>query len=74
MFNDFNKDGDNYITVDEMKQAFKEMKRDLSDKEIQRMVELMDKDNDNKVDFEEFLKYYTEQTVDFDGFLKYNTE
>ena len=60
MFNDFNKDGDNYITVDEMKQAFKEVKRDLSDKEIQRMVELMDKDNDNKVDFEEFLKYYTE--------------
>ena len=38
---------------------FKEMGKHFSDAELKRMIELMDKDQNNSVDYEEFIEYFT---------------
>ena len=38
---------------------FAEMGKHFSDAEVKRMIELMDKDGDGSVNYEEFIKHFT---------------
>ena len=48
-FKAFDKDGSGYITAKELKAAMKKMGGNVSDKDIQSMIDKADKDKDGKV-------------------------
>lgn len=45
------KDGDGFITLEEMKQAILEVSENLDDKELEKMVLELDEDGDGKISF-----------------------
>ena len=51
-FKAFDKDGSGYITAKELKAAMKKMGGNVSDKDIQSMIDKADKDKDGKVGFD----------------------
>ena len=55
-FADIDKNGDGYISKSELSDAIKAVGRKISDKELDEIIKTVDKDGDNQVDFNEFLK------------------
>jgi len=56
-FKKFDKDGSGKVTTDDLKEVLKEiLGRDPSEEEVQKMLDVADKDGNGKVDFQEFLK------------------
>lgn len=58
LFRGFDKNGDGNIDRSEIDAVFKEMGKTMSSSELQRCQQLMDKDGDEKVDYEEFMEYF----------------
>lgn len=54
-FRSFDKNGDGKIDSAELDQAFREMGKVLPRKDIERMIQLVDKDNSGTIDYEEFI-------------------
>jgi len=54
-FNEFDKNNDGTIDRAELKQVFKELGKNFSDAELQRMIELGDKDSSSTLNYEEFI-------------------
>jgi len=52
----FDKDGNGYITMDELKRAMDLIDERLTDSELQSLIQMADVDKDGKIDYEEFLK------------------
>ncbi|CAH1262325.1 CALML3 [Branchiostoma lanceolatum] len=55
-FKFFDKDGSGFITKDEIRQAMSEMGQELSDTELESMMEKYDTSADGNINYEEFLK------------------
>lgn len=56
-FRQFDKDGNGSIDRQELKTVFQEMGKHMSDAELERMVQLADKDSSGTIDYEEFIRY-----------------
>ena len=54
----FDKDGNGHIDKNELDAVFQEMGKVLSEKDIARMMELIDKDKSGSIDYEEFTEYF----------------
>eukprot|EP01095_Lingulamoeba_sp_RSL-Kostka_P001434 TRINITY_DN1200_c2_g3_i1.p1 TRINITY_DN1200_c2_g3~~TRINITY_DN1200_c2_g3_i1.p1 ORF type:complete len:203 (-),score=90.66 TRINITY_DN1200_c2_g3_i1:139-747(-) len=54
-FEDFDKDGDGFITKDEIAQTMKKIGVQLTDKQIQDMINEADEDNDGVISYQEFV-------------------
>ena len=63
VFKSFDKDGNGVIESCELKTAFEEMGRHLSTCETERMMSLMDKNQDGVVNYEEFIEYMFNKTA-----------
>lgn len=50
----FDKDGDGYISVDELKQALNNLGERLTNEELKAMMEAADEDGDGRINFAEF--------------------
>jgi len=55
VFRSFDKNGDGFIDLSELKAAFSQMNAHLTDEEIQRMMTLADKHNQGKINYEDFI-------------------
>ena len=55
-FKVFDKDGNGYITLDELKNIISKLDDNISDLEVNEMLKEADDDNDGKISFEEFVK------------------
>lgn len=49
-------DGNKFVTFDELKRIMKEVGENLSDRQIISMLKEVDFDDDNKINFEEFIQ------------------
>ncbi|KAJ3016659.1 UNVERIFIED_CONTAM: calmodulin-like 3 [Siphonaria sp. JEL0065] len=58
-FKIFDKNGDGFVTNDELKFAMAQQGDNLSDEEIAEIIREMDVDGDGKLNFEEFAKMMT---------------
>ncbi|KAJ3030018.1 UNVERIFIED_CONTAM: hypothetical protein HDU68_010367 [Siphonaria sp. JEL0065] len=58
-FKIFDKNGDGFVTNDELKYAMAQQGDNLSDEEIAEIVREMDVDGDGKLNYEEFAKMMT---------------
>ena len=54
MFKKFDKNGDGFITCDELKKISLAFSKNVSDAEVKEIIERKDKDGDGKINFEEF--------------------
>ena len=54
-FEDFDKDGDGFISFEEIKTTFAELGEKLTDDEIRAMISEADVDNDGQVSYQEFV-------------------
>uniref|UniRef100_A0AC34QQ99 EF-hand domain-containing protein n=1 Tax=Panagrolaimus sp. JU765 TaxID=591449 RepID=A0AC34QQ99_9BILA len=59
VFDELDVDGDNFITRSELRTAFQRMNVTLSDQEIKAIYKHVDKNNDGKINFEEFCLMMT---------------
>jgi len=57
VFRDFDKDGSGLIDRAELDAVFNELGQDFSDDELQRMIQLADKDESGTLNYEEFISY-----------------
>ena len=55
VFKEFDKNGDGKIDKSELKEVFRAMGRDLSDKEAKRMIQLADIDKSGALNYTEFI-------------------
>jgi Ca2+-binding EF-hand superfamily protein len=55
-FNVFDKDGNDFITHDELKQSMLALGENLSDEEIHEMIVQADLDGDRQINYKEFIK------------------
>lgn len=55
MFNSIDKDGNGYITPEELKQDWKEKGINLSDKSIDALIKNFDMDDDKNITIDEYL-------------------
>lgn len=55
-FKVFDKDGNGYISLDELRDIINKLDQNISDIEINEMLKEADDDNDGKLSFEEFVK------------------
>jgi calmodulin len=55
-FQVFDKDGNGFITPTELAVAMKNLGENLSEKDIQKMIQEADLDGDNQINFNEFLR------------------
>jgi Ca2+-binding EF-hand superfamily protein len=55
-FKKFDLNGTGYISVGELKQVLANIGQNFSEQEIARMIASVDKDNDGKLNFEEFRR------------------
>ena len=58
MFKIYDKNDDGFITCDEVKKLMLTFGENLSDAEVNRIIEEADKDGDGKLNFEEFKAAY----------------
>lgn len=56
VFRSFDKDGSGTIDKAELKAVFDEIGRSLSDSELNRIIEMADRDGSDTLDYEEFVK------------------
>ena len=56
MFQLFDKDGNGYITADELRAVMQSLGENLSDEIIEEMIDEADMNGDNQIDFFEFVK------------------
>lgn len=56
-FNKFDKDGDGYVTFEELKSGLKGMRTRISDAEVQRYFDEADTDKDGKIDYDGMCIY-----------------
>lgn len=56
-FNKFDKDGDGYVTFEELKRGLKDMGTRISDAEVQRYFDEADTDKDGKIDYDGMCIY-----------------
>ena len=54
-FGVFDRDGDGYITKEELKEVLRLIDEDVPEKEIDDMIDEADADGDGKVNYEEFV-------------------
>ena len=59
MFTNFDKDGDDKISVDDLKTTSDELGLSLSYKQASLMVQAFDTDNDSKIDLKEFSSIFS---------------
>lgn len=52
----FDKDGNGYITRDELKSAMQVIGETLTDRDLDELLRTTDHDNDGKINYEEFIK------------------
>ena len=52
----FDKDGNGYITRDELKSAMQIMGETLTDRDLDELLRTTDHDKDGKINYEEFIK------------------
>jgi len=57
LFREFDKDGSGVIDRAELDAVFAEMGKHFSDAELQRMIQLADRDQTGTLDYEEFIQY-----------------
>ena len=57
VFRDFDKDGSGKIDAQELKAVFAEMGKTYSDAEMERMIQIADKDASGTLEYEEFIKH-----------------
>ncbi|XP_005112938.1 calmodulin-like protein 5 [Aplysia californica] len=57
-FKEIDADGTGYITIDELKKEFEEQNKDCS--EVEKILDIVDTNDDGKVNFEEFLAAWKE--------------
>lgn len=55
-FKVFDKDGNGYITVDELRNVILTIGDDVSTEEVEEMIKIADRDLDGKISFEDFMK------------------
>jgi Ca2+-binding EF-hand superfamily protein len=55
VFDSFDTDGNGLLDKDELKNAFKDFKGGLTDKEVDTLIAEADTDNNGQVSFEEFV-------------------
>ena len=58
LFRSYDKDGSGFLEKADIEATFADYGQDMSEEEIARAMSLMDADNDGKINYEEFLKYY----------------
>ncbi len=56
VFRVFDKDGDGYITAEELKQAMLNLNEEVTDEDIEDMIREADDNGDGTVNYEEFIK------------------
>lgn len=56
LFREFDKDGSGAIDRAELDAVFKELGKTMPQKDIDRIIELADKDKSGTLDYEEFMK------------------
>ncbi|KAF0303417.1 Calcium-binding protein E63-1 [Amphibalanus amphitrite] len=52
----FDKDGNGFITIDELRRAMELIDEPLTEAELRSLIRMADADNNGKIDYEEFLK------------------
>jgi len=55
IFRELDKDGSGQITVDELRQVMLETEQSMSEQEFNEMVAKVDKNNDKKIKYQEFV-------------------
>ncbi|MES1922360.1 calmodulin-like 3 [Bonamia ostreae] len=55
-FKAFDKDGNGFISLEELKSAMESLGEKVTKEELQEMVKIADKNNDGKIDYEEFVE------------------
>lgn len=55
-FKAFDKDGNGFISVEELKHAMESLGETVSNEELDEMVKMADKNKDGKIDYEEFVE------------------
>ncbi|XP_078694906.1 uncharacterized protein LOC144923896 [Branchiostoma floridae x Branchiostoma belcheri] len=58
LFKTFDKDGNGFITKEEIKQGMAAMGQKLTDAEVDEMMKNCDTDGDGKINYEEFAKSF----------------
>jgi calmodulin len=56
VFRVFDKDGNGFITAEELKQAMASLDEDVTDEDIHEMIREADANGDGNVNYEEFIK------------------
>mmetsp|Transcript_15808 Transcript_15808/g.24601 ORF Transcript_15808/g.24601 Transcript_15808/m.24601 type:complete len:149 (-) Transcript_15808:51-497(-) len=54
-FKMYDKDHDGYICIEDLRMAMKGMGKENDDIRLQKMISLLDRDGDEKIDFQDFL-------------------
>jgi len=68
LFRQYDKDGDGFITDNEVREFFKSLGKTLSEEEVTEQIKEADNDGDGRVSFEEFV-----QVVKSDKFAAFQT-
>ena len=55
-FQQYDKDGNGYITAKELREVMEGVGEQLSSKEVQKMINAADSDGDGRIDYTEFVK------------------
>lgn len=62
VFKLFDSNRNGYISLDDMKRVAKELGEDISEKELQEIIQRADLDNDSKLTIEDFYQVMTKKT------------
>ena len=66
-FNIFDKDKDGYITIKELEQIMKKLGQNLTESELQNMINEVDIDGSGTIDFRDFLGIMIKRLKEADG-------
>jgi calmodulin len=60
-FKEFDKDGNGFITADELKKVLAELQVDVSDEEINEVLKVVDQNGDGKINIDEFIAVFSDK-------------